>query len=442
MKPEEPKRRQSKFEREQRRRRLLSTLIALVIVVASGLVAYGYYDTQVKPWNQTIAEVNDVKIDMRYFVKMLPIWLEGQQSSYRAYMAQMVAEQILPEYELRRQIANELGIEVTVEELDAELDKLFGYDAEEMTVEEFNKLLEDRYNLKRAEIRNMLIEPWVLEKKLQEYIGEQHYPEGTTLDHVKIEAMLVGTEEKAMEMRSKWDTTGFSTLVNQTSPSGSYPDPGDDKDDPEDDVDWLPAGIESDAFDEYAFADTTVIGELSMPIRDTSYWTTGGYWLVKVLEISGEGDDIQVHVRAILVDSQKKANELRDDIIGGEDFAEVAKEHSLHSSKESGGDIGFLKKQDMTSNFGSANVDKVLALAVDGVSEPLLNEATSKQSGYWVIKVLDKKNDAPTEDHRTSLVSNKYREWFEEEKGKADIKVYLDGEAGTNRLDWALKRIS
>ena len=44
--------------------------------------------------------------------------------------------------------------------------------------------------------------------------------------------------------------------------------------------------------------------------------------------------------RHILVDSEEKCNELKAEIEGGKDFAEVAKEHSSCPSGQSGGELG------------------------------------------------------------------------------------------------------
>ena len=48
--------------------------------------------------------------------------------------------------------------------------------------------------------------------------------------------------------------------------------------------------------------------------------------------------------RHILVDTEEQCNELKDKIAGGEDFAEVAKEHSICPSGKEGGSLGVFNK--------------------------------------------------------------------------------------------------
>ena len=44
--------------------------------------------------------------------------------------------------------------------------------------------------------------------------------------------------------------------------------------------------------------------------------------------------------RHILVETEEKCNELKQQILDGTDFADVAKEHSTCPSGKSGGDLG------------------------------------------------------------------------------------------------------
>ena len=55
--------------------------------------------------------------------------------------------------------------------------------------------------------------------------------------------------------------------------------------------------------------------------------------------------------RHILVDSEEKCNELKAQIEGGADFADVAKENSSCPSGQSGGDLGEFSPGQMVKEF-------------------------------------------------------------------------------------------
>ena len=59
----------------------------------------------------------------------------------------------------------------------------------------------------------------------------------------------------------------------------------------------------------------------------------------------------QASARHILVDSEAKCNELKAEIEGGKDFAEVAKQHSSCPSGRNGGDLGTFGQGQMVPEF-------------------------------------------------------------------------------------------
>lgn len=55
--------------------------------------------------------------------------------------------------------------------------------------------------------------------------------------------------------------------------------------------------------------------------------------------------------RHILVDNEEQCGELKNQILGGTDFAEVAKEHSRCPSGKQGGDLGEFGQGKMVREF-------------------------------------------------------------------------------------------
>ena len=97
-------------------------------------------------------------------------------------------------------------------------------------------------------------------------------------DLVHVQAILLGNEEEAQEVRARLEAgEDFAALAEEFSQhEGSKVNGGD--------VGWLTPGTMSPAFDEFAFNSELELETVSEPIRDDTMLTTGGYWLVKVLD--------------------------------------------------------------------------------------------------------------------------------------------------------------
>ncbi|RLC95040.1 MAG: hypothetical protein DRI39_01085 [Chloroflexi bacterium] len=440
---EEPRRKVSRWERERRRRRIVQAIIVIVIFCAATVVGYGVYDTHVRPWRQPIVRVNDTVFDMEDFVKVLRLYgATGENYQQDWQLADSVVES-LKNNGLVKQAALRFGLFANATEIEEKTKSFLGFNSEEETEEEFQERFDDllqRLDMSRADFERLLVEPAVLQTKVREYIGEENYPTGASFEHVNVKAILLGTEDEALDVRGRWDTEGFDQLVNASSSSHYYPKDDEDA--------WLPQGIEKSAvFNEYAFGEGSEdLGVVSQPLRDTEYSTKGGYWLVMVVDErqteaeEGEEAETELQLKGILLDSSSEANELKGRIEGGEDFGELAAEHSLHSaSKDQGGDLGWLTSESIESRFGEDNLDTILALDHNVVSEPLFAE-TTKKSGYWLIEVLDTKQDTLSEGHRTRLVSQAYTDWLAEQKQSDEnvVEDYLNDD----KRRWALDHVA
>ncbi|MBM4461814.1 MAG: hypothetical protein FJ012_00580 [Chloroflexi bacterium] len=432
---EQPKRRISKGGREKRRRFILLSVVVVVIISALAVVGWGYYDTYVKPWQRDIARVNDTVFGMHYYVDMLRLYGAGQGSDpTQDFQLAYNVVTVIQNNELVKQEAQRLGITVDRLELVEETKSYLSFDPDKESMDEFDQRIDaalKQRGLSRADFEEMFIVPMVLQKKLQENVGNGKYPEDQLLQHVNVQAMLLGTKEKALEARSKWEGgKAFDQLVTEFSPSRHY-----------DSSDWLPWGIESYVFNSFAFAEGSENRGISgAMLRDTAYSTKGGYWLVEVLDTTGVGQQMKLHLRSILVDSEATANELRDKITAGDDFATLAKENSLHtSSQANGGNMGTLSLSDVESQFGKQNLNTVLALGLKNLSQPFYQAEIPKDSGYWLIKVLGKEKRTLSKDNRSTLVSEAFREWFENAPSAEGIRVesYID----YSRIRWALRHV-
>jgi foldase protein PrsA len=136
----------------------------------------------------------------------------------------------------------------------------------------------------------------------------------------------------------------------------------------------------------------------------------------------------QIKASHILVPDEKTANEVKQKLNDGGDFAELAKDYSTdESTKDSGGDLGYFSKGTMVSEFE----DVAFGLAVDQVSKPVKTEF-----GYHIIKVEAKKkakeanyNDSKEEIKETLVdqkIDSEYTTWLENKKKSYDIENTLE----------------
>lgn len=87
--------------------------------------------------------------------------------------------------------------------------------------------------------------------------------------------------------------------------------------------------------------------------------------------------------RHILVSSEQECLDLKSQIEGGADFAELAKEHSLCPSGQVGGDLGEFSKGQMVPEFDSV----VFAGELNTTHGPV-----QTQFGYHLIEVTERKD--------------------------------------------------
>lgn len=90
---------------------------------------------------------------------------------------------------------------------------------------------------------------------------------------------------------------------------------------------------------------------------------------------------LTVRVRQILVDDEKKAEEIREKLVKGAKFEELMEKHSLDkASKLRGGELGTLKYEDMPVEFSS----QVFYMNKGEISKPI-----KTAFGYHIVELLD-----------------------------------------------------
>ena len=89
----------------------------------------------------------------------------------------------------------------------------------------------------------------------------------------------------------------------------------------------------------------------------------------------------KARARHILVDTEEKCQSLKDELAGGADFADLAKEHSSCPSGQQGGDLGEFGPGMMVKEFD----DVVFTADLNSVEGPV-----QTQFGYHLLEVTSR----------------------------------------------------
>ena len=196
------------------------------------------------------------------------------------------------------------------------------------------------------------------------------------------------------------------------------------------DLDWRRAGELPSLFAEQILA--LEPGETADPIKNSL-----GFHIVQLLEQRGASRQRQAQslVRHILVqpstirtpaETRALAEDLHRRIGAGEDFAELAKEHSDDpGSALAGGDLGWSDGSDFVPEFREV----MAALETGAVSEPF-----QSVHGWHVLQVLDRRDQDMSDEARRNMAmrslhnrrfEEELQEWLQEIRDEAYVQVRL-----------------
>ena len=305
--------------------------------------------------------------------------LQAQGESYRG-----IREQIRRDLTIERVQRNAVNRRVYI--TDQDVDELMGSPF-------FREMISDEYRLGHILVQ---VEP------------------GATND--EIGALRAKAEEVVAKLREGGD---FSALAVQHSSAPTAAQGGD--------LGWRKSGRIPSVFADVAVA--LEISEVAEPLRDAS-----GFHIVKLIDRRGASQERaeQTLVRHILLvpstirsDDETRAaiEDLRARVLAGEDFAELAKEHSEDPGTAlAGGDLGWSTPEGLDPIFQAA----MNATAVDELSKPVRS-----QFGWHVLEVQGRRQQDVSEEARRNYASRilfqrrfeeRLQEWLREIRDEAFVE--------------------
>jgi parvulin-like peptidyl-prolyl isomerase len=395
------KRQLSKWQRQMKIRRIVIIAAVVFLVGISTWIGYGLYkDYENDPLREVVIKVNDVQFNMEYFVDMLDVYTTGVNSTmlyyFGDYYAGMVADTIISAESLTQAAKEELGIEVTADEINAELKE--------------RELPDDK--IYRDLIRATL---------LQEKVGE-HFDPGVnaTMQQAHAQVMLLESQEVADDVMTRIEAGGnFTALAEEFSCNSSI----------EHDLGWLPKELMPNTSIANASFNLTP-GDISQPVYDGNATKNIGYWLIEVTAAQNQTINAQV----MLLTSEAKAEQVKAELAAGGNFSALAGNYSQHESKTKGGKLDGLKRGDMKS---TAFDQVAFNITLNHVSDPVRDESVQTTGGYWIVKVIDRGDRQLDEQRRQELKGKRYDDWLEAWKKNNKIENRLD----EDKIDWAIDEV-
>ncbi|MBA7470473.1 Chaperone SurA [subsurface metagenome] len=383
-KREVTKRQLSHWQQQKRRRRIILGLGIFIVATVLAIVGAGWYIGYYQPLHQIVIRVNNTEFNMNYYIKMLKFYGEGWPIQYMDALANDVVT-VIERNELIRKGALQLGISVSDKAVD---EKLKSYDP---------PLSKDYRDIARTEL---------LISKLLDRHFEQKVPVLAEQRHIM--AMFLESESQAAEVRARVEAgEDFAELAGELSLESLSKDK-------KGDLGWHPEDVLAELLatsipGEYAFS--SEVGVLSQPIYDETKTKSVGYWLVKILDRQQEPE--QVHIQAILLGSEKEAQDVSARLEAGEDFTALAEELSRHeATRESGGDFDWLSPEDVLPGSAFAVWADIFELEAGAISEPIRDAAQVTTGGCWLLEVLAAEDDKQiSDDDRNLLKTKALDEW-------------------------------
>lgn len=394
--------------------------------------------------NNEVITLNDLNDRMSSVAKQLQkqgTTLPAQDVLQKQLLEQMINTQV------QLQEAKETGIRVDDGTLDKTLQRIA--DENNVSMTEFRRLLEQDgigWSKFREEIRGEVMMSRLQEREIEGNIAVTEAEidtqlalearEATADQEFRLAHILVQVPEQAtseqIEVRRKRAVQALGELRKGTEfaqVSAQFSDAPDALQGGN--LGWRASGRMPTIFLEAL--NKLKSGEVSEILRSAN-----GFHIVKLLDKRGRAAAPQVqqsHARHILIglksgvsddDARERLKRLRERIIGGADFAELAKVHSDDPSSSKGGDLGWISPGDTVPEFERA----LTQLKENEISQPF-----QTQYGWHLVQLLERRSEGLSADRLRAAARNAIRarkvedarqDWVRQARDRAFVEYRLE----------------
>ncbi len=394
--------------------------------------------------NNEVITLNDLNERMATVVKQLQAQstqLPPQDALKKQLLERMINDMV------QTQEAKETGIKVDDGMLDKTLQRIA--DENNLSMTEFRRRLEQdgvRWQKFREEVRGEVIVARLREREVEGNVAVTEAEvdtqlslearEATTDQEFRLAHILVLVPEQAtsaqIEARRKRALQALGELrkgAEFAQISAQYSDAPDALQGGN--LGWRPSGRLPAIFLEAL--NVLKAGETTDILRSAN-----GFHIVKLLDKRGRDAQPavqQTHARHILIkskegvtdtDAKERLARLRERIIGGADFAELAKVHSDDPSNTKGGDLGWMSAGDTVPEFERA----MNQLRDNEISAPI-----QSQFGWHLVQVIERRTEGVTEERKRTAARNTirarkadeaYQDWLRQTRDRAFVEYRLE----------------
>ena len=436
--------------KDLRRRTAPLPITLLTLCLAIGGTASWAQD-RIQPLDAIVAVVNDdvivqSELDTQIDLLIPELQARGAAIPDPAVLEEQVLDQLILE-RLQMQRAQNLGIEIDEATLNEALTNIAArnamslmelreaLEANQISFDDFREDTRRQIITSRLQQEEVVKEVQVSEQEVDRFV-ETERDSLITRSEVRLNHILIALPEDASSAqveqardeaqalaRRVRQGEDFASLARAKSDGGRAQEGGD--------LGWFPIGeVPSLAAQP---AQTLGRDELTDPIRSPS-----GFHLIQVSDIKGDTPKpiTQTHARHILIrtsevvsneDAKRRLEQLRLRIVGGDDFATLARSHSDDTgSALNGGDLGWVSPGDTVPAF-EREMD---ALSPGEISQPF-----ESPFGWHIIQVTERR-DQDTADEllrlraKEALRLRKAEEakelWLQRLRDEAYLEVRLD----------------
>ncbi|MBK5964624.1 molecular chaperone SurA [Thiocystis minor] len=371
---------------------------------------------------------------------------QGTAEPPRAQLEKQVLDRLILK-RLQRQRAKELGIEVDEATLNEALTNIAGRN--NLSLEELQTTLEAggiRFADFREDTRTQILTSrlqsqevvnkiTITDQEIDRFLAK----ESSRLierEQVRLQHILVALPENPTPEQVKTAEAKANRLVAQLRQGADFGEMAVRESDGRNaleggDLGWFEMGAVPVLIGDLAIS--MAEGEISNPLSNSS-----GFHIIKMREIKGAAAQnvTQTKARHILIrtneivsddDAKRRLAQLRERILGGEDFATLARAHSDDTgSALKGGDLGWVNPGDTVPEFEEA----MTALAIGTTSEPF-----KSSFGWHLVQVQERRSQDASIDilrvkAREALQRRKAEEateeWLRRLRDEAYVEIRLD----------------
>jgi peptidyl-prolyl cis-trans isomerase D len=392
----------ARMQKERQQIRIIMYAALSVVVVVIGLIGYGVLNQTVFQNLQPVANVNGEKITTKSFEAHVRLTRQQMITQYQQY------------YQFAQMFGLDPNTDSTISNVLQQI-QLQLNDSASLGESVINQMIDNIIIRQEAKKRGIIVSSEEVNQAIQDAFG--YFPNGTptpTTEPTSIIYPTLNPTERALVpptttptpnptatlmATSTQDASATSTTIPTITPTATP---------------YTQEGFQADyqnALDNYK-----VYGFSEADVRqlfeDDLYRTKLYAEITSDVPHTSE----EVWARHILVADESTANKVRDLLVKGGDWTELALEYSNDTgSASNGGDLGWFPRGKMVAEFE----DSAFNLEVGEISQPI-----KSQFGYHIIQVIGHDDRPLSADEYKTKTDQFFTDWVAEIRSNSDLTIY------------------